>query len=910
MIGTVAGAFAPSLYDGLRDRGARHEGWQGTVEQALPVSRARLLDPRCEVVGFLGREKELADLTAWCQDYQAGRLRLVTGPGGVGKTRLAVELADRMRTAGWRADRIADGSEAEAIGALRAVTRGRALLIVDYAETRTGLKQMLSALASEQGKDVRVLLLARSAGDWWDQLGVGEPAVWDLVQDARPAQLSLSPAVSADLPDAEVVAVAVRSFARELGMPGKSVEIRGSGRHRVLDLHAAALVAVLSEAGARTVQVDLGGVLGELLRHEQHFWYDSARTFGLAEGQDGTTPAVLRQIVAAGCLLGAASEAEARALPGRVPGMSASVKIGGWLRVLYPPDLGEAGWIGSLQPDRLAELHVLHELKASPDLARACLTGLDDRQALQAVTLLARASADAPHAEELLRQALPGTADLITSMQAPVEALMTIVNAIPDQTVVLAPAAAALCQRILDLLPTTTGPAVRAYWLHNLGLRLTGLGRPAEALTADQEAVAISRELAAVSPDRYRPGLAASLNSLGIWFSELGRPAEALPVTDEAVTMFRELAAASPDRYRPDLATSLTNLGVWFWALGRPAEALPVTEEAVTILRELAAARPDRYRPDLAQSLTNLGMWFSELGRLAEALPVTEEAVTMFRELAAASPDRYRPDLANSLDNLGARFGELGRLAEALPVTEEAVIMFRELAAASPDRYRANLAGSLNNLGIQFSELGRPAEALPVTEEAVTMYRELAAASPDRYRANLANSLNNLGIRFSELGRPAEALPVTEEAVTMYRELAAASPDRYRADLANSLTRLSIRFSALDRPAEALPVIEEAVTMYRELAAASPDRYRANLAGSLTRLGIRFAAVDRPAEALPVIEEAVTMYRELAAASPDRYRPDLADSLTSLGIRFAELGRMDEADAALDEARNARAQQG
>ena len=51
----------------------------------------------------------------------------------------------------------------------------------------------------------------------------------------------------------------------------------------------------------------LRNVLAELLRHEQHFWYDSARAFGLGDGQDGTTPGVLRQIVAAGCLLVAAS---------------------------------------------------------------------------------------------------------------------------------------------------------------------------------------------------------------------------------------------------------------------------------------------------------------------------------------------------------------------------------------------------------------------------------------------------------------------------------------------------------------------------------------------------------------------------------------------------------------------------
>jgi hypothetical protein len=44
-------------------------------------------------VDFVGRENELVALMAWCQDDSESRLRLVTGPGGVGKTRLA--QADR-----------------------------------------------------------------------------------------------------------------------------------------------------------------------------------------------------------------------------------------------------------------------------------------------------------------------------------------------------------------------------------------------------------------------------------------------------------------------------------------------------------------------------------------------------------------------------------------------------------------------------------------------------------------------------------------------------------------------------------------------------------------------------------------------------------------------------------------------
>ena len=951
VIGAATGSFAPSVYDAIRRRDAAREGLRDTFERSPPLSWARLLDPRRELVGFVGRADELGALTAWCEGDDTDRLRLVTGPGGVGKTRLAVELSERMKKRGWACERIADGQESVAIAALRAVTRARALLVVDYAETRVGLRQMLTALAGDQGAGVRVLLLARAAGDWWDQLGAGEPAAWDLVQAASSAHLWLSAVIAADLSDADVIALAVRSFAQELGLPERTVEIYGDvgvGQRRVLDLHAAALVAVLAEAHDGTVRVDIRTVLAELLRHEQHFWYDSARAYGLSGGRDGTTAQALRQIVAAGCLLGAASQEEARVLPARVPGMSVSATIAEWLRLLYPPDPGGADWIGSMQPDRLAELHTLRELSASPQLAQACLTNLDARQGITAVALLARASSDYLEAENLLGHILPNVAGFLADMEAPAEILTAILNAIPYPTVVLAPAAVSLGQRITSNLPRGTDPGVRAYWLSslgnrlselgrytealpvieeaitirrelaaadpdryradltntlvNLGVALAELGRLPEALAADGEAVAIRRELAADDPDRYRPDLAFALANFGQRLFAMGRSAQAMPATEEAAAIYRELAAADPDRYRADLAISLDALGIRFSALGRYAEALRVTEQAAAIHRGLAAADPDRYRPYLAQSLGNLGVSLSELGRSAEALPFTEEALVIRRELAAASPDRWRPDLATTLDNLSTQLSELGRSAEALPFTEEALVIHRELAAAGPGRWGPDLATTLDTVGTILLELDRPAEALVAGQEAVTIYRELAAAEPDRHQPGLARSLANLGAVLFKLDRPAEALQATEDAAAICRELAAASPGRYRPDLASMLYSIAAIQSELDHPFVALQAIEEALGISRELAAADPDRYQPGLASALVRLGVVLSELDRPGGALAAEQEAVTIYRELAAASPDRYRSDLARSLDQLGVTLVELGRPAEALAVGEEA--------
>ena len=903
-IGAVTGSFSPSVLEYFRSRDQARQAWEATAEQQAAVGPAGLLDPRDQVVGFTGREDELRTLMAWCMgDDEAGRLRLITGGGGVGKTRLSIELMNRVGNEGWVCQRVGDGREALAIASLRAWTSKRALLVVDYAETRTGLKELLTDLARDDGVGVRVLLLARSSGDWWDQLSTGEPAVRRLARAAKAAEMPLAAAVQAGLADADIVTRAVHAFATRLGVPERNVHMTGEpGGWRILDLHAAALIAVLDESGRPVVTVDIDSVLDELLGHEERYWFQSAGLAGLTAGTAGITDGQIRQLIAAGALLGAASEDEARMLPARVPGLKSSARLAAWLHELYPPGAGESGWLGSLQPDRLAELHVTRELSRSAELARACLAELDGRQARQAVTVLARASADDPQAEELLERALPAVAQFLADLDAPRETLIAIYNAITYPSVILAPTARRLCHRILDLLPVGIPAELRAGWLASLGLWAGEAGYPAEALPATEEAVAIRRELAEANPDRYRPDLAASLTNLGITFSELGRPAEALSVEQEAVAIYDDLAEANPDRYRPDLAASLTNLGVRFSELGRLADALPVTEEAVAIRRELAEANPDRYRPDLARSLTNLGVRFSELGRLADALPVTEEAVAIRRELAEANPDRYRPDLAASLTNLGVRFSELGRLADALPVTEEAVAIRRELAEANPDRYRPDLARSLTNLGVRFSELGRLADALPVTEEAVAIHRELAEANPDRYRPDLARSLTNLGVRFSALGRRAQALSVTEEAVAICRELAEANPDRYRPDLAASLSNLGVRFLALGRLAEAHSVTEEAVAIRRELAEVNPDRYRPVFAASLSNLGVMFLKLSRPAQALSVTEEAVAIRRELAEVNPDRYRLSLATSLLVLADSLNLLGRSDDASAARSKA--------
>jgi hypothetical protein len=146
----------------------------GPSGQASPVKVysggvTQLLRPEREVVRFWPRA-ELAALGDWVESGEHVAIQLVHGTGGAGKTRLALELAKRTKENGWLLQWVHRGTEQEA-AELAGRAKKKALLVVDYAEVRSNLPKLLAdATSNTDGPGVRVLLLARSAGEWWRQL--------------------------------------------------------------------------------------------------------------------------------------------------------------------------------------------------------------------------------------------------------------------------------------------------------------------------------------------------------------------------------------------------------------------------------------------------------------------------------------------------------------------------------------------------------------------------------------------------------------------------------------------------------------------------------------------------------------------------------------------------------------------
>ncbi len=236
-----------------------------------PRSVVGLLDPHRGVVDFVGRDRELAELLGWCADGQDAPLRLVIGPAGVGKTRLAVELARQMRARGWRTSWVGTGSDAHAA---LTMSHRKVLLIVDYADERQDLDQLLVRLTTQQPQ-ARLLLLARSAGAWCDQLELYGRASYALISAARSELMLLPLAVRDDFTDSDIAELAADCFAAELPRTPAARPVfaaAGAARRPVLDLHIVALLAAMREKGDQAaVPFDARSATGELLNREERF---------------------------------------------------------------------------------------------------------------------------------------------------------------------------------------------------------------------------------------------------------------------------------------------------------------------------------------------------------------------------------------------------------------------------------------------------------------------------------------------------------------------------------------------------------------------------------------------------------------------------------------------------------------
>jgi tetratricopeptide (TPR) repeat protein len=694
-----------------------------------------LLRAEYQVVPFHdARAPVLEELLTWAErPAKPISLRLHTGDGGSGKTRLAIELCRRLRAAGWDVGFLPEGTETARISRLLARSTN-CLVVIDYAETRRRdiTSVVRAALSMPKGHRLRVLLLARAAGDWWNRLAddAGDKTVAAVLvsPDYTIGPYPLPPLVLADDQRERVFREALAAFAIRIDKDPEGVASPSLSAAHFADALFVHLAALCALRGERLESAP--ALLDMSVGRERAYWVHAASNEGLpGTWLDGIEQAASMLVLANG----APSAKEARALIAAAPrlrGLSPLQhdQVIDLLRRIYP----QRGGLDALRPDLLGERLVQRSLVNDDGLLEAAFgSAAPERWTRAALAVLTRLARHGEREATWLRQALEGDR-LVRLTRVAVDVSIEIGDPLPHAVSEAVKAAPTRTQRrvVPDLriqIPKETvalqdlAVTVAEIWLgfqreknvdknrgkradlaeahRELGVRLRKAGHPDHSKRELENSLRLFRSLDVPA------SVAASCNSLALTLTDLGLHGEALQATREAEGIFK-ITQKDP-RNRASWATTLDNLAINHARLGQYDDALNRAHQAEQIRHQLAESRPDAYRPDWALSLSNLASHLSDVGQYDDALTYARRAEQIRRQLAESHPDAYRPNWATSLGNLASHLRNVGQYDDALTCARQAEQIHRQLAESRPDAYRADLALSLNNLAAILCNVGQ-----------------------------------------------------------------------------------------------------------------------------------------------------------------------------------------------------------
>jgi tetratricopeptide (TPR) repeat protein len=843
----------------------------------VAVTPGSLLAPAAETVGFHGRTDVLDQLAAWRNDSAPLSVTLITGEGGQGKTRLAMEVIRASRATGWAAG-FAVGRGLETFVSEIGASTQPYLLVVDYAETRRDLDAFMAGLSQVTIMSrFRLLLLARSEGSWWAEIRERHP-------DFAPPTVRLTALIgrSAEEPQREYTRATNELWPRlaslqHLDKPvlpwetigqqaaQKRLDFSGLRAGNVLTIHITALVTLLRLAEGNDTALDItADAETELVRHERRYWWNAASSDGLFDR--GTLSAlasephrrqkvsrILERAVASAILLAPSHEEQARTVCAFADSDHVE-DILYWLNGLYsaPPEsetAGETAAIIVIQPDRLAEF-LLGEI------------------------LLAQ------------RQLLSELGSLISDVGSPYHALFTLARTCAHRgfTDEIGAQTAELVGHSEKL--ARVAPFVAVQGEYDQPLR-EGLRR---LYARDFDAFKSVADFARYMPElAYKGPQSAARMMLQADISEV--------LTD----VCHDIPDGDASARLPYLATLLRDMSAWRDAAGQPESSLPASRQAVAIYRELAANEPDVYRAGLASALDTCGAVLRDLGHWQAALASHREATDIWRSMTSSDADLHLADLGNSVNALAVCYSALGQREACLNTIVEAVAIWRNLAHDESDTHLADLAMSLANFGGYLTDAGRFTDALAAGEEAIAIYQTLSQSNPGHNSGSLASALLNLAGNLQKLGRYEAALERSAEAVGLLRALAEENPSRHLPDLASALVNQSTPLFELDRHEDAINSGMEAVLILQQLADINTV-HLFKLGVALEGLASQLAILKRTEWASSLSEVAIDIFRLLVQVSPGAYLPSLADSLNNRANGLVYTGQGDGAAADAQEA--------
>jgi tetratricopeptide (TPR) repeat protein len=207
-----------------------------------------------------------------------------------------------------------------------------------------------------------------------------------------------------------------------------------------------------------------------------------------------------------------------------------------------------------------------------------------------------------------------------------------------------------------------------AIHLGNLGLALAALGERRRAIELYEQWLTITRELG------NRRGEGQALGNLGNAYAALGELRRAVEFHEQALVIDREIG----DRRGEE--QDLGNLGSAYAGLGEPHRAIELYEQVLTIACETGDRQSE------GEALRGLGLAYSALGETRRAIEFYEQQLAITHEIGDQLGE------ANGSWNLGLALEKEGDLVRAADLMQVRVDYLREIGHPDAEKHAADIA--------------------------------------------------------------------------------------------------------------------------------------------------------------------------------------------------------------------------
>jgi tetratricopeptide (TPR) repeat protein len=249
---------------------------------------------------------------------------------------------------------------------------------------------------------------------------------------------------------------------------------------------------------------------------------------------------------------------------------------------------------------------------------------------------------------------------------------------------------------------------LEANHLGNLGVAFAAVGEPRRAIKLHEQALEIDREIG------YRQGEGSDLCNMGNAYYELGELLRAIEIHEQALAINREIGN------RRGECSNLNTLGLAYVALGEPHRAIEFYEQKLAITRDTGDRRSE------CNALANLGIAYAALGETHRAISFYQSPLAFTREIG----DRRGESAV--LGNLGIAYANLDEPYRAIEFFEQ------QLAISHAIGNRWGEARASWNLGRILEQQGDLIRAAELMQVLVELERHLSHADADEHAGALA----------------------------------------------------------------------------------------------------------------------------------------------------------------------------